>query len=90
MSVGVPEKLATRQPPARRSEALGAKLDHKVRAFADHLAKAVAESVLRDIRAGRCGIIKPKPGEGGGEPKKRADKGREERRPDAAATAVGE
>ncbi len=57
MSVGAPKKVATRSQPARRSEALGARLDHKVRAFADHLAKAVAESVLRDIRAGRWGIV---------------------------------
>ena len=45
----------------RCSEALGSKLDPKVRAFADHLAKAVAESVLRDIRAGRWGKISAEP-----------------------------
>jgi hypothetical protein len=55
VSVDAPEKVAPRSRPARLSEALGAKLDPRVRAFADHLGRAVAESILRDIRSGRCG-----------------------------------
>jgi hypothetical protein len=47
--------------------ALGANLDPAVRAFAMHLGKAAAESILRDIRASRCGIIRPKHEEGRGE-----------------------
>jgi hypothetical protein len=44
---------------------LGAKLDPAVRAFAAHLGRAVDESIMRDIRAGRCGIIERKPGRAG-------------------------
>ena len=60
----------SRRPPAAHlSEPLGANLDPAIRAFAAHLGKAVAESIMRDIRAGRWGIIPPKPREGRGEPK---------------------
>jgi hypothetical protein len=38
-----------------------------VSAFAAHLGKAVAESIIRDIRAGRWGTIERKPEEGRGE-----------------------
>lgn len=44
--------------PRRISDALGATLDPKARAFADHLATAVAASVLRDIRAGRWSTLR--------------------------------
>jgi hypothetical protein len=47
------------------SDALGARLDPAARAFADHLARAVAQSVLRDIRSGRLGMLKAD-GEGEG------------------------
>ncbi|HBZ72830.1 MAG TPA: hypothetical protein DEP35_25095 [Deltaproteobacteria bacterium] len=59
--------MSTPRPaPARLSEARVLKLDPRLRAFAEHLGKAVAESILRDIRAGRCGMIGRKPAEGRG------------------------
>src|SRR5271157_5516880 len=63
MSAGAPAKVTPRPRPARLSEALGAKLDPRVRAFADHLAKAVAESVLRDIRGGGWDTLLPEQGQ---------------------------
>ena len=39
-----------------------------VRAFADHLAAALAASILQEIRAGKWGAIGCKPEEGRGEP----------------------
>ena len=57
-----------RQPGGRSpSEVLAAKLTPEVRAFAAHLGRAVAESIIRDIRAGRWGTIERKPEEGRGE-----------------------
>jgi hypothetical protein len=53
----------------RLSEALGARLSPELRAFAAHLGKAVAESILCDIRAGRWGTIKQELEAGRGEPK---------------------
>jgi hypothetical protein len=47
---------------------LGADLDRSLRAFARHLGKAVAQSIMRDIRAGRWGTIKRELEEGRGEP----------------------
>jgi hypothetical protein len=58
---------ATPRPTRRLSEALGANLDPAVRAFAQHLGKAVAESIPRDVRAGCSGIIEPEPEEGRGD-----------------------
>ena len=42
-------------------------LPPNVRAFADHLAAALAASILREIRAGQLDTIGRKPGEGRGE-----------------------
>jgi hypothetical protein len=47
---------------------LAAKLTPEVRAFAAHLGRAVAESIMCDIRGGRCGTVWPKPEEGKGGP----------------------
>ncbi len=47
-------------PKRRRNEARVRDLPPNVRAFADHLAAAVAASILREIRAGRWGILSGK------------------------------
>ncbi len=44
-------------PKRRRNEARGRDLPSNVRVFADHLAAAVAASILREIRAGRWGTL---------------------------------
>ncbi len=44
-------------------------LPPQVRVFADHLAAAVAASILREIRAGGWGTLSGKPGEGRGDAK---------------------
>ncbi|HTF35835.1 MAG TPA: hypothetical protein VK714_19285 [Myxococcota bacterium] len=43
-------------------------LPPNVRAFAEHLAAAVAADILREIRARRCGKLPRKPEEGRGGP----------------------
>jgi hypothetical protein len=60
---------AHRPGAVRLTEALGARLSPELRAFAAHLGKAVAESIIRDIRAGRWGTIKQELEAGRGEPK---------------------
>ena len=67
MSSAPPETIP-RPRASRPSEALGARLSPQVRAFAAHLGKAVAQSILRDIQAGRCGNIGRKLEEGRGRP----------------------
>jgi hypothetical protein len=54
-----------RRKPARATY----RIPPNVRAFAEHLAAAVAADILREIRAGRWGTLGPKPEEGRGEPK---------------------
>ena len=53
-----------RRPPIRVLD-----LPPNVRAFAEHLAAAVAADILREIRARRCGTLQRKPEEGRGDPK---------------------
>jgi len=44
---------APRPRPARLSDALGVKLEPRMRAFADALAAAITAKILREIRAGK-------------------------------------
>ena len=56
-------------PKRKRKSAPPHHLPPNVRAFAEHLAAMVAADILREIRAGRCGMIKRKPEEERGGPK---------------------
>jgi len=56
-------------PRRRRHPIRVLDLPPNVRAFAEHLAAAVAADILREIRAGRWGTLRRKPEQGRGEPK---------------------
>ena len=55
-------------PKRSRTPARVLDLPPHVRAFAEHLAAALAAGILQEIRAGKWGAIGCKPEEGRGEP----------------------